>query len=71
VSPEPEPAARIRTLLLRGDNVLKSTGDRRRLERALEAFKQAEELAADETVEPRVRDLVARRIASVRGLLDQ
>jgi hypothetical protein len=65
-----DPADRIRTLLLRGDNVLKQSGDRERLERALAAFEQAEDLAADEAVDPRVRDLVARRIASVRELLD-
>jgi hypothetical protein len=70
VSPERDPSERIRTLLLRGDNVLKKSGGGERLERALEAFKEAEELAADETVDPRVRDLVARRIASVRGLIE-
>jgi hypothetical protein len=71
VSPEPDPSERIRTLLLRGDNVLKKSGDGgERLQRALEAFKEAEELSADETVDPRVRDLVARRIASVRGLIE-
>jgi hypothetical protein len=66
-----DPADRIRTLLLRGDNVLKQSGDRERLERALAAFEQAEELAGSEAVDPRVRELVARRIASVRGLLDE
>lgn len=66
-----DPADRIRTLLLRGDNVLKQSGDRKRLERALAAFEQAEELAGDETVDPRVRDVVARRIVSVRELLDE
>jgi hypothetical protein len=70
VSPERDPSERIRTLLLRGDNVLKKSGGGERLERALEAFKEAEELSADETVDPRVRDLVARRIASVRGLIE-
>ena len=67
-----DPAERIRTLLLRGDNVLKhQSGDRERLTRALAAFEEAEELAGDESVDPRVRDLVARRIASVRELLDE
>jgi hypothetical protein len=70
VSPERDPSERIRTLLLRGDNVLKKSGGGERLGRALEAFKEAEELSADETVDPRVRDLVARRIASVRGLIE-
>jgi hypothetical protein len=72
VSPSGEdPADRIRTLLLRGDNVLKQSGDRERLERALAAFEQAQELAGDDSVDPRVRDLVARRIASVRDLLNE
>jgi hypothetical protein len=70
VSPERDPSERIRTLLLRGDNVLKKSGGGERLQRALDAFKEAEELSADETVDPRVRDLVARRIASVRGLIE-
>ena len=62
----------IRTLLLRGDNVLKhQAGDRERLERALEAFEEAEHLASDESVDPRVRELVGRRIASVRELLGE
>lgn len=66
----PDPSERIRTLLLRGDNVLKKSGGGERLERALEAFKEAEDLSADDTVDPRVRDLVARRIESVRGLIE-
>ena len=45
-------------------------GGGERLERALEAFKEAEDLSADDTVDPRVRDLVARRIESVRGLIE-
>jgi hypothetical protein len=67
-----DPAERIRTLLLRGDNVLKhQSGDRERLLRALEAFEEAGELAADDAVDPRVGGLVARRIASVRDLMDE
>lgn len=68
---EPDPSERIRTLLLRGDNLLKQSGGTERLGRALEAFQQAEELCGDETVDPRMRDLVARRIASVRELLEE
>ena len=67
---EHDPSERIRTLLLRGDNVLKTSGGGDRLQRALEAFRQAEDLCDDETVDPRMRDLVARRIASVRGLIE-
>jgi hypothetical protein len=70
VTAERDPSERIRTLLLRGDNVLKKSGGGDRLQRALDAFKEAEDLCADETVDPRVRDLVARRIASVRGLIE-
>jgi hypothetical protein len=71
VNAERDTAERIRTLLLSGDNVLKLSGDRARLGRALEAFKQAEDLAAGESVDPHLRDLVARRIASVRDLLNE
>ena len=58
-----EPADRIRTLLLRADNVLKNQGDdedRRR--RAIQALEEAREIARDPSVEPRVRELVDRRL---------
>ena len=64
-----EAADRIRTLLLRGDNLLKS-GRPERLPRALEAFEQAAELAREPGVDERVRELVARRLAAVRGLVE-
>ena len=63
------PADRVRTLLLRGDNVLKSAKPER-FGRALSAFEEAREVAADESVDPRVRELVERRIASVRELME-
>jgi hypothetical protein len=58
---------RIRTLLLRGDNLLKS-GRPERLPRALEAFEQAAEIARDPAVDPAVRELVERRLEAVRSL---
>ena len=61
-----DPGARVRTLLLRGDNVLKSARPER-LPRALAAFEEAREAAADPSVEPRVRELVERRIEALRG----
>jgi hypothetical protein len=60
---------RVRTLLLRGDNVLKSAQPGK-LDRALAAFEEAREHAADPSVDPRVRELVERRIESVRALLE-
>jgi len=67
-----ENADRVRTLLLRADNVLKNTvpgGDPAdRARRAREALEQARELAADPCVEPRVRELVERRLASLETL---
>jgi hypothetical protein len=62
VSTEREPAERVRNLLLRGDNLLKHGGDR---SKALAAFEEAREVAADESVDPRVRELVERRIAAL------
>jgi len=62
VSPS-TPAERIRTLLLRADNVVKNEGDdddRRR--RAVQALEEARELARDPGVDPRVRELVERRL---------
>jgi hypothetical protein len=62
-------AERVRTLLLRGDNVLKSAKPER-FGRALEAFEEARDAAADPSVDPRVRELVERRIESVRRLME-
>jgi len=60
------PADRVRTLLLRADNVLKNVvpgGDREdRRRRAREALEQALELAQDPCVDERVRELVQRRL---------
>lgn len=69
MSGDAAPADRVRTLLLRGDNVLKSAKPER-FPRALEAFEQAREAAADPSVDQRVRDLVERRIDSVRELME-
>ena len=55
-------AERVRTLLLRGDNLLK----KERVDRALEAFEEAREAARDDDVAPAVRELVERRIAAVK-----
>ena len=55
-----ESADRFRTLLLRGDNLLKKG----KAERAAEAFEEALTVAED----PRVRELVQRRLESVREL---
>jgi predicted negative regulator of RcsB-dependent stress response len=49
-----ESSDRVRTLLLRGDNLLKKG----KLERAREAFEQALAVAED----PRVRELAERRL---------
>jgi hypothetical protein len=62
-------ADRVRTLLLRGDNVMKSAKPER-FGRALEAFEEAREAAADPSVDPRVRELVERRIHSLRQLME-
>jgi hypothetical protein len=67
-----ENADKVRTLLLRADNVLKNVvpgGDREdRLRRAREALERARELAADPCVDPRVRELVSRRLDGLGDL---
>jgi hypothetical protein len=67
-----EPADRVRTLLLRADNVLKNTvpgGDPEdRARRAREALEQALEVARDPSVDPRVRELVERRLDGLGAL---
>ena len=57
------PADRIRTLLLRADNVVKNEGDAEdRRRRAITALEEAREIARDPGVDPRVRELVERRL---------
>jgi hypothetical protein len=70
VSRHDAPSDRVRTLLLRGDNVMKSARPER-FGRALAAFEEAREVAADPTVDERVRELVDRRIESLRQLMDR
>ena len=64
-----DPAARVRTLLLRGDNVMKSAHPER-FGRALQSFEEAREVARSDQVDPRVRELVERRIESLRALME-
>ena len=61
-------AERVRTLLLRGDNLLKSARPER-FGRAMEAFEEAREAARDDDVSPEVRELVERRIDGLRQLM--
>ena len=61
-------AERVRTLLLRGDNLLTSARPER-FGRAMEAVEEARESARDDEVAPEVRDLVERRIDAVRQLM--
>jgi hypothetical protein len=69
VSADAAPSDRVRTLLLRGDNVLKSAKPER-FGRALTAFEEAREVAADASVDDRVRALVERRIETLRQLME-
>ena len=62
-------AERVRTLLLRGDNLLKSARPER-FGRAMEAFEEAREAARDDDVAPEVRELVERRIEAMRKLTE-
>jgi predicted secreted Zn-dependent protease len=63
-----EPADRVRTLLLRADNVLKNEGDEAdRERRALDALNEALEIAQDPSVDERVRELVQRRLTALSG----
>ena len=57
------PAERIRTLLLRGDNLLKRG---RSQDKAREAFEEAQRLAQDDSVDPRIRELIERRLEALR-----
>jgi hypothetical protein len=57
-----EPADRVRTLLLRGDNLLKN---RRSQEKAREAFEEARRVAADADLDERIRELIERRLTTL------
>jgi hypothetical protein len=70
VARDTDPASRVRTLLLRGDNVMKSAHPER-FGRALQSFEEAREVARDDRVDPRVRELVERRIDSLRALMGE
>ena len=64
-----QPADRIRTLLLRADNLLKNEGDREnRIRRARGALEEALSVAADPAVDVRLRGLVERRLAGLDEL---
>jgi hypothetical protein len=61
-----EPSDRVRTLLLRADNLLKNEGykeDRER--RAREELEEARSVAADGGVDERVAGLIERRLAAL------
>jgi predicted negative regulator of RcsB-dependent stress response len=52
-------SARVRTLLLRGDNLLKHG---RSQDKAREAFQEAREVAAEAELDQPIRDLIERRL---------
>jgi predicted negative regulator of RcsB-dependent stress response len=54
-----EASDRVRTLLLRGDNLLKHG---RSTDKAREAFEEARQVAADAGLDERIRDLIDRRL---------
>ena len=54
-----DPSERVRTLLLRGDNLLKHG---RSDEKAREAFEEAKRVAAEGNVDQRIRDLIDHRL---------
>ena len=58
------PAERVRTLLLRTDNLLKKG----RTDAARDALAEARRAAADESVDPAVRELVERRLTALEHL---
>jgi hypothetical protein len=63
------PADRIRTLLLRADNVLKNEGDTAdRARRARAALEEARDVARDPAVDERLRALIERRLEGLDRL---
>jgi hypothetical protein len=63
-----DPADRVRTLLLRADNVLKNAGDEvDRERRAREALEEARTVAAGGGVDERVVALIERRLTALEA----
>jgi hypothetical protein len=63
-----EPSDRVRTLLLRADNLLKNEGDPAdRSRRAREALEEARAVAAGGGVDERVVGLIDRRLAALEA----
>lgn len=65
-----EPSDRVRTLLLRADNLLKSgppTHQADRERRAREALEEARRVAAEGGVDERVAALIDRRLAALEA----
>jgi flagellar biosynthesis regulator FlaF len=59
---------RVRTLLLRADNLLKNEGDQAdRERRAIDALLEAREVAALGGVDERVADLIERRLSALEA----
>ena len=58
-----EAADRVRTLLLRGDNLLKHG---RSEDKAREAFEEARRVAAEGELDERIRALIDRRLEQLR-----
>jgi hypothetical protein len=54
-----DPSDRVRTLLLRGDNLLKHG---RAEDKAREAFEEARALAEEAQLDPPIRELIERRL---------
>ena len=62
------PADRVRTLLLRADNVLTNEGDQAdRERRARQSLEEAREIAHVGKLEQRLRNLIERRIAALES----
>jgi hypothetical protein len=63
-----EPSDRVRTLLLRADNLMKNEGDAEdRQRRAREALQEARTVAAGGGVDERVVGLIERRLAALEA----
>lgn len=62
-----DPAARVRQLLLSGDNIIKNRDDPARFERARDRYSRAAELAEAASLSTEVRAFIAARLT---GLTD-
>lgn len=64
-TPDTDPAAKVRQLLLSGDNLIKNRDSPERFDRARTRYTEARELAVAQNLEPLIIEIIDRRIETL------